>query len=305
MVTPTFKDLLRTARALRLFGVSRARLSREDWRATVRDQARLSMSTAMPSKQAGSIPKEPGWWLERNAKKRAQLEREVMALPVEPEACPTCDGAKWVLTGPFRREPNRPARDVVRCPACNQPSPTELMDAAGIPKRYRTATFETFTLAPGKVEAAEAVRGWASAGDPDSMIIIGQPGRGKTHLAIAAVKALVERGVECKFVQASALIDELKSSFDGGNTEALFERYRKVLVLVLDDIGAARPTEWARDRIAALIEARLNDELPTVITSDKGAAELLDMGYDARMVSRLRTYTVVRVEGDDMRGRKR
>jgi len=81
------------------------------------------------------------------------------------------------------------------------------------------------------------------------------------------------------------------------------EEYRRVPLLVLDDIGAARPTEWARDRISALVEARLSEERPTIITSDKGAAQLLDMGYDARLVSRLRTYTVVRVDGEDYRGK--
>lgn len=280
----------------------------------MRDQARqLRVSTRETSRRRGSLDLPAGWWLERDPAKRAELERIVAALPaIDDDVCPVCAGHGWVRGG-YRGAPSvgiringMPplVRDVERCPECYRPDPHALLDFAAIPKQYRHATFETFALLPGKTDGAHQVREWADAGAPGSLLLRGGPGRGKTHLAVAAARVLIERGIACRFVQAAALLDDLKASIPTDSTAAVESRYRSARVLVLDDIGAARPTEWARDRISALIEARMNNEAPTLITSDKNAEELIRMGYDERMVSRLRTYTVVQVGGDDMRGRK-
>lgn len=255
---------------------------------------------------------EYGSWVERDPAKRALLEATAPP-PVEVK-CSTCGDARYVRVGfdrsvldGMRYETTmlRSATRIEPCPDCNAPTAADLVARANIPAAYRGATFDSFEARLGKGDALVEMRAWVDGGAVDSILLRGEPGRGKTHLAVAALRALCERGVAGQFVQATALLDEIKAGFEDGKSRGTEERAKSAKVLVLDDLAAARPTEWARERIATLIEARLIEGRPTVITLDKGADALLTMGYEARLISRLRSYRLVRVDGEDMRGVKR
>src|SRR5690606_34745361 len=117
--------------------------------------------------------------------------------------CPTCADARYILSGPLRRERvgdlrmdgrYEPVRDVVACPDCNAPKPEDLLAKSGIPAMYRDATFETFKAADGKAPALEAMKAW-SENPVMSLMLRGDNGRGKTHLLVAALKAVMARGI--------------------------------------------------------------------------------------------------------------
>ncbi|MFA7296279.1 MAG: ATP-binding protein [Dehalococcoidia bacterium] len=253
-----------------------------------------------------------GWWVEKDPRKRAELER--MAGPaVDENACQTCAGARFVRVAPAtpasvgtRLSEGMPpvVSQVKACPDCNAPQPDDLVRAARIPAAYASASFETFREETGKIGALAEVRAWVADGSRESLLLHGEPGRGKTHLGVAAVRALCLAGVGARFVQAVDYLDELKAGFADDSTEARERYYREVPVLMLDDIGAARPTEFTRDRVPALIEHRLGSMRATIITSDKTSDELLAMGYQTRLISRLKAFRLVRVSGEDMRGKR-
>lgn len=111
-------------------------------------------------------------------------------------------------------------------------------------------------------EYARAPQGW--------LIFQGLNGCGKTHLAAAIANNLRETGREVLFIVVSDLLDHLRSSFAPDSRvsyDALFERIKKVPVLVLDDFGEHSATSWAQEKIYQLINYRYNARLATVITT--------------------------------------
>lgn len=312
--TPT--SALRVARELRAVGLTVARLGREAWRLAVRDGIRQrGRSIPKTSRSDGLRPLateiDARPWVARAPHDVEAAERAVATLDAhhEPERCPTCDGARYVL----EREKQRGGhtmldglppvmRQAVACPACNTPSPRDLVASSGIPDRYAGATFDTFPAAPEKQAAVAAVRAWCAA--PVDLLLVGGNGRGKTGLAIAAVRALCERGIAARFVPVVVMLDRVRQTFDnakGQPSEVVWAEYQRAPVLVLDDLGAPRVTEWVREQITALIEERRTANRPTVITSDVGA-DVLTEQYGPRLVSRLREYQRITVPGGDLRG---
>lgn len=112
------------------------------------------------------------------------------------------------------------------------------------------------------MEYARTPQGW--------LIFQGLNGCGKTHLAAAIANSLREKGREVLFIVVSDLLDHLRSSFGPDSRvsyDSLFEKIKKVSVLVLDDFGEHAATPWAQEKIYQLINYRYNARLATVITT--------------------------------------
>lgn len=124
--------------------------------------------------------------------------------------------------------------------------------------------------------------------------LYGEPGTGKTWAAACAVRLWVrshlgESGGRAWMVTAADLLEGLKRDMDERDPKA-WERARRARLLVLDDLGAERPTDWARERLEALLDARLRSGGVTVATSNLRIGELRDLwgGVEGkRMASRL------------------
>ena len=133
---------------------------------------------------------------------------------------------------------------------------------------------------------AEAPEGW--------LVLMGQPGRGKTHLAAAIANYSRQRGRECLFIQVDDLLDYLRSTYSPSTSttyDEMFNKIRNVPLLVLDDYAEQTATPWAREKFYQIINHRYNARLPTVITTSLSLDEIAEE-VDRRISSRMVDPTV-------------
>jgi len=170
---------------------------------------------------------------------------------------------------------------------------------AAVPVRFRRYRLDG---APN-VAAAKAVRGWLDLGGGGTqtvpnLFLHGPVGTGKTGLAVGAMRALIERGMVPKLWGVPTLLDRMRP---GGDDDDPLARCVKVSVLVLDDLGVEKPSEWVRERLYVLLNGRYEAERPTIVTSNVDLVGLAAQ-IGERAVSRFaERVTVVKVFGTDLR----
>jgi DNA replication protein DnaC len=174
---------------------------------------------------------------------------------------------------------------------------------AGFPARFAGVRFQED---PTNASALRTVRAWVGEFKDRPLpapAIHGQPGRGKSHLAVAVCTRLIrDHDAAVLFRSSARLLDELQDGFDQpGEYGTLWHRAVTVDVLALDDLGAERPTEWRTDRLARLVDERWERELPVLVATNYPPA-MWDEAFDARTASRLRGMTfAVQLGGADRR----
>ncbi len=185
--------------------------------------------------------------------------------------CPECDGSGWKrmdLAG-------RPG--VAPCSCREQSKVQQLIEAARIPPRYQECLLENFlprrkhpTLGKAKTMASCFVKEYPAV--DCGLLILGPCGVGKTHLAVSIIRSLMLRyGTWCVFYDFRELLKQIQSSFNpvARTTEwQILEPVLQCEVLLLDDLGAERPTDWVRDTFAYIINQRYNQRRTTLITSN-------------------------------------
>ncbi len=139
-------------------------------------------------------------------------------------------------------------------------------------------TFETFESAgradePEQRETLEAALAMSSAfaRDPHGwLVLVGDSGCGKTHLAVAVANAQLERGEEVFFAFVPDLLDHLRYTFSPDSRvtyDEAFDRVKQTPLLVLDDLGSETSTAWANEKLYQIVVHRHNARLPTIITT--------------------------------------
>jgi DNA replication protein DnaC len=108
--------------------------------------------------------------------------------------------------------------------------------------------------------------------DKTGLLLVGNAGVGKTHLAIGIAKGLIrEKGVECVFYDYAELLKEIQESYNPEvkTTElGLLQPVFDTEVLIIDDLGSVRPTEWRWDTVRLILNTRYNESRTTIITTN-------------------------------------
>ena len=191
--------------------------------------------------------------------------------PNEPAVCVSCGGTGWqtVSVGIDRR--------VTRCGCTSQVHADYLLAKARIPAHYQRSNLSTFrTDGPQEIagEALIKTRWFVKRYplDKTGLLIWGPTGTGKTHLAIGAIKELIlEKGVSCIFYDYSELLKLIQNSYNPSVQTTELDVLRPVFeadVLVLDDFGASRPTEWVWDAVSLILKTRYNENRTVIITTN-------------------------------------
>ncbi|TCK75034.1 DNA replication protein DnaC [Acidipila rosea] len=209
------------------------------------------------------------------------------------------------------------------CDCRHQLRVNRLIERARIPKRYEHCTLENYSY-QGRDQslflawkaADKFLDGYPALTKESGLLFTGSIGIGKTHLATGILKALImEKGVHGLFCDYRELLKQVQNSYNPQVAATELEVLAPVFeaeVLVIDELGAAKPTDWVWDTVAHILNTRYNDKRTTIITTNyaderpgAGAAkreETLGDRIGERMRSRLAEMCVtVEMQGEDYR----
>lgn len=168
-----------------------------------------------------------------------------------------------------------PTKGAVICECRRTSHKANLLKAAQIPPRFQARSFENYY--PKNESQATAHNYVKSLVDQypavdKGLLIMGSVGVGKTHLAIAIVRALVEtKGVPCLFHESGSLLKAIQGSYSAisqTSEKRVLAPVYETEVLVLDELGAIIPTDWVRDTLYQIINTRYNERKLTIFTTN-------------------------------------
>jgi DNA replication protein DnaC len=158
---------------------------------------------------------------------------------------------------------------------------TTLLERAHIPRRYQHCSFENYeanyagahrSIADAHFMVRGFVDGYPVTTEGRGLLLTGSIGVGKTHLAVGILQSLIlEKGVRGLFCDYRELLKEIQHSYNPQVFATELDILRPVFdaeVLVLDELGASKPTEWVWDTVAHVLNTRYNDKRTTIITTN-------------------------------------
>jgi DNA replication protein DnaC len=239
--------------------------------------------------------------------------------------CPLCGGTGW------KPHQGSAGRRVTRCDCTAGTRAARLLERARIPARYEHCELASFHteiegarrgLSPARLAAGRFVEEYPL--EATGLLLVGPVGVGKTHLAVGIIRELIlSKGIGCLFYDYRELLKEIQNSYNASVQATEMSILQPVFdteVLVLDELGAVKPTEWVWDTVSHILNTRYNDKRTTIITTNfpdapaAGAArdltskaareETLGDRIGERMRSRLHEMCrIVEMAGEDFRQR--
>jgi len=173
---------------------------------------------------------------------------------------------------------------VTRCDCTLKKRAELLLKQANIPVRYEHCELDDFVTSTSEsdpslegalLQAKGFVREYLP-NDKDTsgtgLLFIGPIGVGKTHLAVGIVRELVrEKNVPCLFYDYRDLLKEIQNSYNpsvNATEMSILKPVFEAEVLVLDELGAVKPTEWVWDTVSLILNTRYNDKRTTIVTTN-------------------------------------
>jgi DNA replication protein DnaC len=221
------------------------------------------------------------------------------------EECPLCFGSGMEIV---------PGRGARVCPCQQQKASGSSFEKAKLPGRYTQCHFNSYIPSdPSQVKALRLATQFAMEypAVERGLLFTGTVGVGKTHLAVSILKGLFERGFSCLFYEFGSLLKEIQDSYNSNTKTSELTVLSPVLnaeVLVLDELGASKPTDWVRDTMAHIINTRYNNKKATIFTTNyaderqSDREETLEDRIGVRLRSRLyEMCKTIDVNGADYR----
>ena len=237
--------------------------------------------------------------------KQAQQNRPTAT--EQPAVCQICFGAGMEVVA---------GKGAKRCRCRTVHNQQKLLEAARIPRRYNECSMQNYYPAKGNGTQLRAfnyafrlVREYPAV--DRGLVFMGTVGVGKTHLSVAILRGLIEKGVPCVFYEFGSLLKEIQNSYNAISQTSEYKVLAPVFeaeVLVLDELGASKPTDWVRDTMMQIINTRYNDRKLTIFTTNylDGRRSEKDETLEDRIGVRLRSRLfemckTVQIEGEDFR----
>ncbi|MCI0528118.1 MAG: ATP-binding protein [Nitrospira sp.] len=168
--------------------------------------------------------------------------------------------------------------------------------------KYAQCRFESFRETKTTTPVVQALKQYLE-GPRGGIFLFGPPGTGKTHLATAMMRALIEQGRDCQYVTLPELFINIKRSFDqsqGSSEEDLLVN-DSAPILILDDLGVGSVTEWVCQIIHLILDRRDRHLKPTVLISNLSPERIALLFGDA-IASRIAGMCkIMKLEGEDRR----
>lgn len=211
-----------------------------------------------------------------------------------------------------------PGKGARRCGCRKQDDRAMLLEHARLPRRYENCSLSNYRPAPNNGSQLQAFNYAFKLVDQypavdRGLLLMGTCGVGKTHLATAILRGLIDKGVRCSFLEFGVLLKDIQDSYNPVSRTSELKVLAPVYeaeVLVLDELGASKPTDWVRDMMMQIIGTRYNDRRLTIFTTNytdvrpHHTEETLEDRIGVRLRSRLfEMCKTVIVEGEDYRRR--
>lgn len=111
------------------------------------------------------------------------------------------------------------------------------------------------------------------------LILVGNNGVGKTHLACSIANELIKNGIPIIYGTLINLLAELRNSYDSDNNISemeIIKLYEKVDLLIIDDLGKEKPSEWGLEKLFTIVNSRYENNLPVIITTNYNQDSLVE-----------------------------
>jgi len=165
---------------------------------------------------------------------------------------------------------------------------------------YRCNVPKRYAMVPRSMDLPDGLADWQ--GSPWAVTLMGNAGCGKSFMAIHLLGKISRAdGPRSYFYDATVVWQEIKDEFGTDRSGTTMDRMRNADVLLLDDVGADRVTDFQAEQLSIVLTDRYNNVRPTILTTN---APNLGAFLSPRLVSRLSDGIVIRLSGNDRRGRK-